>query len=243
MSLVLFAIVIAGMHGEDSHAQMPPTEPKNPEAEKLAKAIVTAISTDNYAAFTDLLVTQREYVVLLQRSADPADREKVNDSVAEMRKVYRMARRSFDGIREEGLRDGIVWERAQYKSMKFHLDTVKGTECMRMVIIIGFRGAEYPLTATDIVKTGSGWKLLGRIRYGERDITANPYDMARAMQDSIRKADSLLVVEMMRLADSISRADSVAAMQAKRWQDSINEAERKKAEEGKSGKKKSRKQK
>lgn len=248
LALLLSVAVMGGTSCEESRAQMMQTgptneQPRNPELEKLAKAIVAAIATDNYAAFTDLLVTQREYVALMRASTHPGDEIKANDSVAVMQKVYKTARRSFDEIRENGTRDGIVWERAQYKSVRYNLDTLHGVEFVRMVIVIGFRGAEYPITASEVMKTTSGWKVLGRIRYGERDIYArygDPEEIARRMQDSIHKADSLVAREMMRLADSIIRADSLAATQAKRWQDSINEADRKKAEEEKSGKRKPR---
>lgn len=236
---LLLAIGIAAIPCEELRAQTNRVEPKNPEAEKLAKAIVTAISTDNYLAFTDLMVTQRDYVTIMRSSTDPEDKARADDSVAGMHKVNRTARRSFDGIRKEGTQDGIAWEKAQYKSSRFTIDTVNGVEIIRMVIIIGFRGAEYPITAGEVVRTKSGWKVLGRIRYGDR-LTAE--EEAKRLMDSIRVMDSMLQVQMEMMYDSMKMVDSLAAViEMQRLADSASEAERKKIEDEKRGKNKRKK--
>ncbi len=210
LALALLAIVITGVRCEESRAQMVPDAPKNPDAEKLAKAIVVAISTDNYAAFTDLLVTQRDFVNVMRSSTNPQVQERANDSITGIRSVHKKARRSFDDIRKDGTRDGIAWERAKYKSSTFAMDTTDGVEIIYMTIVIDFRGAEYPIIAKEIVKTKTGWKILGRLEYGGP--TKYAYELAMVMRDSIAMADSMMVAQMTQQYESMRIADSVAAV-------------------------------
>ena len=239
LTLVLFAIVITGTRCEDSHAQMIQDQPKNPEAEKLAKAIVNAISTDNYAAFTDLIVTQREYVTVLQSSTTPRVQQVANDSIRGMQQMHKRARNSFDDVRKGGMHDGLAWERVKYKSTTYTIDTLDGVELIDMKIWMDFRGVEYVMTAQEVVKTKSGWKMFGELAYGDRGKRMHAEDLARKMQDSIAMADSIMAVMMYMEAESMRLADSMAMVRAMWTIDSIRMADSIAAsEQKKKGKKK-----
>jgi len=219
--LTLFIIMMTGTQCEESRAYSVSPKATSPEAEKLGKAIVAAICADNYSAYTELLVTQREYVTVMKSSSDPEDQEKANDSIRGMQKVYRTARQSFDRIRKEATHDGIVWEKAQYKSCWYSIDTIDRVEVIQLNIVMAFRGAEYPFSASEVVRTKSGWKVLGRLYYGDR----SAYDMARMMMDSINAADSMMMVEMMHQYDSVRTADSTAWVRERRLNDSMRIAD------------------
>lgn len=206
---LFFAGIVVHSSCEDSRAQMVPDQPKNPDAEKLAKAIVSAISTDNYAAFTDLLLTQQEYLTTLRSSTDPHTQQKVNDSTDAMHRLHMHTRKSFDEVRRKGIRDGLAWERVTYKSSNYSIDTVDGVELIHLTIRMDFRGVEYLLTAQEVIRTKTGWKISGNLQYGDMPAYHRAEDLARQMQDSIRVTDSLMAAYLYLQADSALKADSL----------------------------------
>lgn len=223
--LLFFFVSLVLTRCEDSRAHVIPDHPKNPDAEKLAKAIVVAISTDNYPAFTDIFVTQQEFVGLLQSSTNPRVQQRATDTLNMMRMLHKRARRSFDEIRKEGTRDGLAWERVKYKSTTYDIDTLDGVELIFMTIRMDFRGVEYALTAHEIVRTKSGWKLSGKLEYGDRLKNSYAVDLARKLQDSIHIADSIMAVYMYLQADSALKSDSIHAARERRSKDSIRIAD------------------
>jgi hypothetical protein len=235
LALLLFAIVITGTRCEESRAQTIQDQPKNPEAEKLAKALVASITTNNYAAYTDLLIVQHDYVNM-RLSTDPGDMEKVNDSTRGMQKVHKEARKSFERVRDRGERAGLAWERTRYKSCSYELDTVKGIEFVTMKVIMEFREVEYPITIEGIWRTPKGWRLFGPVEFGDKN--SSSIDLARRMMDSIAMADSMMMMQMYYLADSARMADSMSAAHMYWQADSAHRADSVATSTKKKGKKK-----
>ncbi len=163
--------------------------------EAISGAIVEAISKNDYASFSNLFITKDEMLALMKASTNPNDQEAITRADDIMKDVISGAKASFDGIREGGIKDGIIWEQAKYKNSEYEMSKKDGIESMGLKIALDYKGAKYMVNVQKVVKTASGWKLVGQANYGN--------DMDLYIQ---RFADSIAAVEA-----AATYADSAAA--------------------------------
>lgn len=142
-------------------------------------ALVSAISRNDYAAFSNMLITKEEMTQLMNASTDPEDKEALKNVDQIQKDIISRSRTSFDDVRNGGLKDGIIWEQAKYKKSEYQMSKKDGIESMELKIIVDYKGAEYQMEVSKIAKTSSGWKLVGGLMYG------NSEEMMQRYMDSL----------------------------------------------------------
>lgn len=170
----------------DDHAKEPTASIENPNAKapevandpvKFGNTVTDLIIANNYQALTDLIIKHDEMQKAISGSTAPQNgKEFAISRIDDEIKVMQVdVKTGLDNIRSEGTAAGIVWENCTFKSAIPTIDKARGFEMMTLKCVLTCNGQDHHITITDIVGTDNGWKLGGRLYFGDpKAATAQP---------------------------------------------------------------------
>lgn len=173
--LASIAFAFASCGGEESN-----TSTTNPDAKEVVVAdnsspdavgekITDYVIANDYNGLANMIITSDEMTKAISGSNAPAEGKKfaisrVDDEIKEMQTDIKTG---LDEIRASGTKAGIVWENCKFKEARPTIDESRGFQMMQIKCVIDCSGQEYIFTVTDLVGTDSGWKLGGKMMYGD----------------------------------------------------------------------------
>ncbi len=144
---------------------------------KFGNTVTDLIIANNYQALNDLIIKHDEMQKAISGSTAPQNgKEFAISRIDEEIKVMQFdTKTGLDIIRSEGIAAGIVWENCTFKSTIPSIDKARGFEMMTLKCVLTCNGQDHRITITDIVGTDNGWKLGGRLYFGDpKAATAQP---------------------------------------------------------------------
>ncbi|HTF06432.1 MAG TPA: hypothetical protein VK826_20510 [Bacteroidia bacterium] len=131
--------------------------------------VTELVIANDYAGLTSLIITKDEMTKAIQGSTAPANGKefaisRVEDEIKEMQVDVKTG---LDQIRASGTTAGIVWDKCTFKEARPSIDQSRGFDMMQLKCVIDCNGTEHIFTVTDVVGTDAGWKLGGKMIYGE----------------------------------------------------------------------------
>lgn len=184
MAIRIFILCIACAFmscGEDKPAQesnsqtsttpvTPPEEiPGSPE--EFAKKLTEHVIDSNYQAIVDMIILKDEMVDLIKNSSVSTSGKEAAIAHVDT-EIGKMKMDMFNGlteIRKSGRTSGVVWENCKYKAARYDVKSPNGYEMMQLKCVIDCNGMEQVFTVTDVVHTPNGWKLGGKMMFGDLD--------------------------------------------------------------------------
>lgn len=144
---------------------------------KFGNTVTDLIIANNYQALTDFIIKHDEMQKAISGSTAPQNgKEFAISRIDDEIKVMQVdTKTGLDNIRSEGTAAGIVWENCTFKSATPTIDKARGFEMMTLKCVLTCNGQDHYITITDIVGTDNGWKLGGRLYFGDpKPATAQP---------------------------------------------------------------------
>lgn len=146
----------------------PPEEiPGSPE--EFAKKLTEHVIDSNYQAIVEMIIVKDEMVDLIRNSrVSTAGKEAAISHVDT--EIGKMKMDMFNGlaeIRKSGRALGLAWENCTYKSVRYDIKNPNGYDMMQLKCVIDCNGMEHVFTVTDVVKTPKGWRLGGKMMFGD----------------------------------------------------------------------------
>ncbi|MBI3512147.1 MAG: hypothetical protein HY064_15925 [Bacteroidetes bacterium] len=155
------------------------------DPDAFATEIVTALSKNDFTAFSRLVINKEEMIALMNSSKDQSDKDMVSHADEMMKDITENSKKTFDEVRDAGTKDGIDWSQAKFKKGEYDRKDQGGFESMAMKMVIDCKGKEYHLAIDKTAKAKTGWRIVGRMDYGDQDMAG----MIQSMMDSINNPD------------------------------------------------------
>ena len=141
----------------------------NTTPEGTAELIANYVIANDSSGLMGMIITEDEMKKAIASSNAPSDgKEFAISRVKEEVQVMKTdIKNGLEQIRTAGTATGIIWEDCSFKEAVPTIDKSRGFEMMRLKCILECDGSEYVFTVTDIVGTQHGWKLAGKMMFGE----------------------------------------------------------------------------
>lgn len=136
---------------------------------KFGKTVSDLIIANNYQGLADLIILHDEMEKAISGSTAPKEGKefaigRIDDEIKVMQTDTKSG---LDNIRSEGTAAGIVWENCAFKEATPSIDNSRGFQMMTLKCVLTCNGQDHTITITDIVGTDGGWKLGGRLYFGD----------------------------------------------------------------------------
>lgn len=146
-----------------------PAEPVAGSPEATAKQICERVIANDHEGLMALIITQEEMAdVIKNSSVTRAGKEAaVENRFVGIGQMRIDITNGLLEVRKQCEATGMVWENCKYKDARYEINNPTGYNMMQLHCILDCNGMEYIFTMTDVVDTKNGWKLGGKMYYGE----------------------------------------------------------------------------
>jgi hypothetical protein len=127
------------------------------------------VIANDYSGLANMIITHAEMEKAISGSNAPKEGKEfaIGRIDTEIKVMQTDIKTGLDQIRAAGTNAGIVWEQCTFKEAVPTIDKSRGFEMMRLKCVLLCNGQEHVFTVTDIVGTSTGWKLAGKMIYGD----------------------------------------------------------------------------
>lgn len=134
-------------------------------AEKLANFVIDS----NYTGIAGLVIERQEMIDLIKNSSVMREGKilAIEDVDTQIGMMKMDMSNGLVDIRNRGREAGIMWDHCNYKSCSYEVNNPTGYEMMQMKIVLECNSIEHTITVTDVPQTPAGWKLGGKILFGD----------------------------------------------------------------------------
>lgn len=141
----------------------------NSTPEGVGKMITDYVIANDYNGLANLIITHDEMAKAIGGSnASPEGKDFAISRVdAEIKEMQVDIKTGLDEIRASGTTAGIVWDNCKFKEARPTINESRGFQMMTLKCVIESNGQEHVFTVTDIVGTDNGWKLGGKMMFGD----------------------------------------------------------------------------
>ena len=159
--------------GKDSTGSVENSAAKEPvvanDPGKFGKTVSDLIIANNYQGLADLIILHDEMEKAISGSTAPKEGKefaigRIDDEIKVMQTDTKSG---LDNIRLEGIAAVIVWYNCTFKEATPSIDNSRGFQMMTLKCVLTCNGQDHTITITDIVGTANGWKLSGRLYFGD----------------------------------------------------------------------------
>lgn len=136
---------------------------------KFGQTVTELIIANNYQGLAALIIKHDEMEKAISGSTAPQNgKEFAISRIDDEIKVMQVdVKTGLDNIRSSGTAAGIVWENCTFTEAVPTIDNARGFEMMSLKCILTCNGVNHHITITDIVGTDDGWKLGGKLFFGD----------------------------------------------------------------------------
>lgn len=175
----IFILALTSCSGEETNKSTSNPDAKevvavsdNSTPEGIGKMITDYVIANDYSGLANLIITNDEMTKAISGSTAPAEGKKfaISRVDAEIKEMQVDIKSGLDEIRASGTTAGIVWENSKFKEARPTIDESRGFQMMTLKCVIESNGQEHVFTVTDIVGTDNGWKLGGKMMFGDVDV-------------------------------------------------------------------------
>jgi hypothetical protein len=181
--------------------------PKTPEA--LGTALFKALKNQDQKAFVKLFTTDKDIESIIKDSyMSPAEKVRILERL-KRESPFAKAPQEYFEVQGKAMDKGINWNNTKLLNVDFENRSENGLTMSKITVnfIESVTGKKYMLVVKDCPKTPSGWKIVDEVRL-KNGPSGNNYEynpdynypteeQLHMMADSIRIADSLIMVESM----------------------------------------------
>lgn len=141
----------------------------NTTPEGTARMISNYVIANDYNGLANMIITADEMKEVISGSSVTPEGKKVAISRVneEIKEMQLDTKSGLDEIRAKGTTAGIVWENCKFKEARPTIAEPSGFPMMQLKCVLECNGQEFVFTVTDIVETDNGWKLGGKMMYGD----------------------------------------------------------------------------
>lgn len=154
--------------GTNANSSSSSNAPSPGSPEEFAGVLANFVIDSNMAGIDSLIILHDEMKDVISNSnVTPAGKEAAISHIdTEIGKMKNDMSNGLKDIRSKATANNIIWMGAKYKTVRYTVAKPNGYEMMQLSCIVDFNGVEYPFTVTDVVHTSNGWKLGGKMYYG-----------------------------------------------------------------------------
>lgn len=127
------------------------------------------VIANDYSGLANMIINHAEMEKAISGSNAPKEGKEfaIGRIDTEIKAMQTDIKTGLDQIRAAGTTAGIVWEQCTFKEAIPTIDKSRGFEMMRLKCVVECNGKEHSFTVTDIVGTDNGWKLAGKMIFGD----------------------------------------------------------------------------
>lgn len=142
-------------------------QPGSPE--EFAYRLANFVIDSNYQGIADMIIQKQEMVELISNSSvTQAGKEAAISHVdVEIAKMKMDMSNGLREIRSSGTTAGMYWPNCKYKDARYDVAQPNGYDMMQLKVELDCNGITNVFTVTDVVRTKNGWKLGGKMMFGD----------------------------------------------------------------------------
>lgn len=140
----------------------------NETKEQFAEYIFNCLKDNDYEKFTYNIMTKSDLEDLLQMSSlsDEEKKEELSKSNTTIKDMYSESKITFNTIRNEAIKAGIIWEDTKFVKIKEIKEDLKNSLLLAgFRFVLEYKSIQYEINIDGCIKSKRGWILSSQLEW------------------------------------------------------------------------------